>query len=98
MWKLAHYRGETIASNVSSELLPAGEELTQPLYIRTEPSVLLQHSIMAVVHANLEDSEEALAESTVMGFVYVYVFPSSICERIGLVTNEFFFLNQSIGG
>ncbi|KAA8895089.1 Pre-mRNA cleavage complex II protein Clp1-domain-containing protein [Sphaerosporella brunnea] len=59
------------ASNVGSELLPAGEELKQPLYITTEPSVLLQHSIMAVVNANLDDSEEALAESTVMGFVYV---------------------------
>jgi hypothetical protein len=46
---------------------------------------------MAVVHANLEDSEEALAESTVMGFVYVYVFPASFRERIGLVTNDYFF-------
>jgi hypothetical protein len=61
--------------------LPAGEELKQPLYITTEPSVLLQHSIMAVVNASLEDSEEALAESTVMGFVYVYV-PSAYRDRV----------------
>jgi len=31
---------------------------------------------MAVVHAGLDDTEEVLAESTVMGFVYVY-FSSS---------------------
>jgi len=58
---------------VGAELLPAGEELKQPLYTRVEASVLLQHSVMAVVHADLEDPEEILAESTVMGFVYVYV-------------------------
>jgi hypothetical protein len=91
MWKLAHSRCEIIASNVGSELLPAGEELKQPLYIRTEPSVLLQHSILAVLHANLDDTEEALAESTVMGFVYVYVSPSTFRERIGLIANTLLF-------
>ncbi|KAI5813339.1 Pre-mRNA cleavage complex II protein Clp1-domain-containing protein [Pyronema omphalodes] len=59
------------ASNVSSELLPAGEELKQPLYTQTEPSILLQHSILAVLNAELNYTEEMMAESTVMGFVYV---------------------------
>ena len=60
-----------IASNVGSELLPAGEEHTQPLYTKTEPSVLLQHSVLGVLHADIGDSEEVMAESTIMGFVYV---------------------------
>lgn len=38
---------------------------------------MLQHSLMAVLHAELGDSEEVMAESTVMGFVYVYVCPES---------------------
>jgi polyribonucleotide 5'-hydroxyl-kinase len=59
-------------SNVGSELLPAGEEHRQPLYTQTEPSILLQHSIMAVLHAELGDTKAMMAESTVMGFVYVY--------------------------
>jgi polyribonucleotide 5'-hydroxyl-kinase len=60
-------------SNVGAELLPAGEEHGQPLYSKTEPSAQLQHSLLAVLHAEWGDSEQVLAESTVMGFVYVYV-------------------------
>jgi polyribonucleotide 5'-hydroxyl-kinase len=60
-----------VASNIGSGLLPAGEEHKQPLYTKAQPSVLLQHSVMAVLHAELGDSEEMMAESTAMGFIYV---------------------------
>lgn len=60
-------------SNVGAELLPAGEEHGQPLYSKTEAGSMLQHSLMAVLHAEWGDSEQVMAESTVMGFVYVYV-------------------------
>lgn len=64
-------------SNVGAELLPAGEEHGQPLYSKTEAGSMLQHSLMAVLHAEWGDSEQVMAESTVMGFVYVYVLPPS---------------------
>jgi polyribonucleotide 5'-hydroxyl-kinase len=63
-----------IASTVSASLLPAGSEREQPLLTKTEPSSMLQHSVLALLHADPEDSEDVMAESTVMGFVYVYAF------------------------
>ncbi|KAI5795552.1 Pre-mRNA cleavage complex II protein Clp1-domain-containing protein [Geopyxis carbonaria] len=58
-------------SSIGSELLPAGEEHIQPLYTKTEPSAALQHSVMAMLNAEVGDTEVVMAESTVMGFVYV---------------------------
>ncbi|TGZ84796.1 Clp1-domain-containing protein [Ascodesmis nigricans] len=65
LWKV----GEV--SNIGAELLPAGETHSQPLYSKIEPSVGLQHAVLAVLNADLGDKEEVFAESTVMGFVYV---------------------------
>lgn len=73
--------GAVEASNVGSGLLPAGEEHKQPLYTRTEPSMMLQHSVLAVLNAELGDTEETMAESTILGFVYVYVEPAHLPDQ-----------------
>jgi polyribonucleotide 5'-hydroxyl-kinase len=39
--------------------------------VREEPSSLLQHWTLAVVHAGLRDAPEAVRAASVMGFVYV---------------------------
>lgn len=68
---LLQYVTDVLVSGVGAELLPAGETITQPLYVRVEPSNQLQHAVLAVLHADIHDNESTLAESTVMGFVYM---------------------------
>ncbi|KAH8154848.1 uncharacterized protein LAJ45_01379 [Morchella importuna] len=59
------------ASPLISGVLPIGTEDTQPLLVKTTPTSLLQHSVAAVLHAEMGDAVEVLAESSVMGFVYI---------------------------
>ncbi|KAL7269646.1 Cleavage polyadenylation factor subunit clp1 [Rhizina undulata] len=59
------------ASMLNSSVLPIGHEESQALLTRVEASGLLQHSVLAVLHADLNDPVEIMAESTVMGFVYI---------------------------
>lgn len=59
------------ASPLISGVLPIGTEDTQPLLVKTTPTSLLQHSVAAVLHAEAGDAVEVLAESSVMGFVYM---------------------------
>jgi len=69
------------ASTLNSSLLPIGhgdEEEEggggvggQALLVQAECSMLLQHSVAAVLHAEIGDEVRALAESSVMGFVYM---------------------------
>ncbi|KAG0652712.1 mRNA cleavage and polyadenylation factor clp1 [Hyphodiscus hymeniophilus] len=48
------------------------EELTgQELFEKVEPSAMMLHSLLAVMHAAVLDSAETIRDATVMGFVYV---------------------------
>jgi polyribonucleotide 5'-hydroxyl-kinase len=52
--------------------MPGGEEQSDgPLYEKVEPSVVMQNCILAILHADVTDSMEALRDASVMGFVYV---------------------------
>jgi polyribonucleotide 5'-hydroxyl-kinase len=41
------------------------------LYEKVEPSSLMLHSLLAVMHAAVLDTAETIRDATVMGFVYV---------------------------
>lgn len=71
------------ASTLNTSLLPIGHDDDdeeggggggvggQALLAQAECSMLLQHSVAAVLHAEIGDEVRALAESSVMGFVYM---------------------------
>lgn len=59
------------ANSIGASVLPIGIEDTQALLERTTPTSLLQHSVAAVLHSEPGDSVEVMAESSVMGFVYM---------------------------
>ncbi|KAK7203137.1 Pre-mRNA cleavage complex II protein Clp1-domain-containing protein [Myxozyma melibiosi] len=59
---------------VSSSALPIGTELStahESLITKTAASAALQNSILALLYASPSDSEEDIAESSVMGFVHI---------------------------
>ena len=41
------------------------------LYEKVEPSAMMLHSLLAVMHAAVLDSAETIRDATVKGFVYV---------------------------
>ena len=47
------------------------EGLTPELYEKVEPSSMMVHSLLAVMHAGVLDPVETIRDATVMGFVYV---------------------------
>lgn len=54
--------------------MPGGhdEEDGEPaLFDRVEPSSLMQNCVLAIMHADVNDSHEAIRDASVMGFVYV---------------------------
>ena len=52
--------------------MPGGEvEGDALLFEKIEPSVLMQNCILAILNADLGDSQETLRDASVMGFVYV---------------------------
>ena len=56
-----------------SSLLPGGheEDGELALFDKVEPSPALQNCILAIMHAQANDSAENIRDSSVMGFVYV---------------------------
>lgn len=60
------------ANSIGAAVLPIGIEDTQALLEKAVPTSLLQHSVAAVLHSEPGDSVEIMAESSVMGFVYMY--------------------------
>lgn len=64
-----------VASATSNtSLLPGGVDETQvqiPLLERVQPSAALTHTILAILHCDPNEPLETMAESSVMGFVYV---------------------------
>lgn len=47
------------------------ESLTPAIFDQVQPSLQMQNSIMAIVHAEPGDSQESIRDATVMGFIYV---------------------------
>lgn len=47
------------------------EVVETELYEKAEPSVLMQHCVMAVMYASPLDTQETIRDASVMGFVYV---------------------------
>ncbi len=55
-----------------ASFLPGGEEEQEtPLFDRVEPSSQTLHCMLAVMYASSQDSQEAIRDASVMGFVYV---------------------------
>jgi polyribonucleotide 5'-hydroxyl-kinase len=56
-----------------SSFLPGGSEETDEstLYQKTEPNSLMSHCILAVMYATTLDSQDAIRDASVMGFLYV---------------------------
>jgi len=56
-----------------ASFLPSGEEEQKDntLYERVEPTTSMLHCILAVMFASVNDSQDAIRDSPVMGFVYV---------------------------
>ncbi|KAI9787186.1 MAG: Cleavage polyadenylation factor subunit clp1 [Geoglossum umbratile] len=62
----------TESHSLIASLMPGGEvEGDAPLFEKIEPSVLMQNCILAILNADLGDSQETLRDASVMGFVYV---------------------------
>lgn len=62
------------ASDLLTSLLPGGESedvTNQPIFERAQPSMLMQNCILAVMHADRNDTQENIRDASVMGFVYV---------------------------
>lgn len=75
-------KNEDLASNINYALMPIGYEgESQPLMERITPSNMLLNSVGALLNADPNDPVEDLAESSVMGFVFMYVFfPRGPCS------------------
>lgn len=57
-------------------LLPGGEDdedvsTAKPLFERVQPTPQMQNGILAIVHAEVNDSPDRIRDASVMGFVYV---------------------------
>lgn len=60
----------------NTSLLPGGPDAehlatSMPLIERTQPTAILSHSVLALLHCDLDDPQDVMAEASVMGFVYV---------------------------
>ena len=60
----------------NTSLLPGGldsEHLatSMPLLERIQPTSILSNSVLALLHCDLDDPQDVMAEASVMGFVYV---------------------------
>jgi polyribonucleotide 5'-hydroxyl-kinase len=56
----------------ANSFLPGGvEETEQGLLEKVEPNPSMQHCILAVMYATVNDSQDAVRDASVMGFVYV---------------------------
>lgn len=63
-----------LANAMMLSLMPGGvEDGQEPLFQKIEPSAALHNNILAIMHAELGDSQETVRDASVMGFVYVYV-------------------------
>ena len=63
-----------IANPLLDALLPgdATEEASKaPIFTKVEPSPQMQNALVAVVHANINDSQEDIRDASVLGFVFV---------------------------
>ena len=58
-----------------ASLLPGGadpdEASKDEIFERVEPTVSMQHCLLAIVQAGPNDSQEAIRDSSVVGFVHV---------------------------
>ncbi len=63
------------AQTLNTSLLPIGTEqvISNSFLTRIPPSSALLDSLLAITHADSRESTEALSESPILGFVYVYV-------------------------
>ena len=62
------------ASDLLTSLLPGGETedtSSTPIYEKVQPSLAMQHCLLAIMHADPNDSQENIRDASVMGFVYV---------------------------
>ena len=62
------------ANAVLNSLLPGGEteDATVPsIFDKIQPSSAMQNGILAIVHADPNDSQENIRDASVIGFVYV---------------------------
>ena len=56
----------------TSSFLPGEDEMGESkLYEKVEPSSLMLHSLLAIMHAAVLDTVETIRDATVMGFVYI---------------------------
>ena len=62
-----------LSDKIAADPLYEGEEevVGEKLYEKIEPSAMMLHSLLAVMHAAVLDSAETIRDATVMGFVYV---------------------------
>jgi len=51
---------------------PGDDDVSESeIYEKVEPSALMLHSLLAVMHAGVVDTVETIRDASVMGFVYV---------------------------
>ena len=56
----------------TSSFLPGEDEMGESgFYEKVEPSSLMLHSLLAIMHAAVLDTVETIRDATVMGFVYI---------------------------
>lgn len=63
-----------IASALLASLLPGDateENSIPPIFDKVQPSAQMQNAILAIVHANPDDSQENIRDASVIGFVHV---------------------------
>ena len=60
-------------SSLLGSLLPGGSDANAKVDLleRTEPSPMMQHSIIALLSANAKDRQESVRDASVIGFLYV---------------------------
>ncbi|MCJ1362646.1 Cleavage polyadenylation factor subunit clp1 [Acarospora aff. strigata] len=61
-------------SDLLTSLMPGGESedpSAAPIFEKVQPSLLMQNCILAIMHADPNDSQENIRDASVMGFVYV---------------------------
>ncbi|MCJ1225041.1 Cleavage polyadenylation factor subunit clp1 [Toensbergia leucococca] len=61
-------------SDLLASLLPGGEAEDTgpaPIFEKLQPSSLMQNSILAIVHADPNDTQENIRDASVLGFVYI---------------------------
>jgi polyribonucleotide 5'-hydroxyl-kinase len=63
--------------SLNLSFMPVGYEgdLNKPILEKQAITPLLTNALAAILHANLNDSVDDMVISTVMGFVYMWVFP-----------------------